>query len=495
LGQSEVRKVEFTANPTQRKFIESRAEADLFDCRKGEGKSAALCWASFYHVRHNPGATHVFIRDTWENLRRTTLQEFFFWFPPGVFGEWHKGDKEFVWNTAATGLKGKVIFMGVETEEDATKIASMPLAGVFVDEPSAAAGESSGVSEFVFDTAFAQLRQPGMKWYAAKLAQNNPDESHWTYRRFWEPGTPATGAESLLPEQEAGFRAWQTTEPENVKNLPPGYYDRMERTWAHRPDLLRRFVQGKHGYQQVGRPVTPEWSDELHLSKRLEPVKGVPLQLLWDGGLNPTCIITQVTPMGRWLILEAHVGEEIGAFELIRDVVKPRLVTKYAGFEWRHIGDPAMSNREQSSSMQSAKKCITKELGGPFIAGVKGMERLAPLQEVLRRTTQGSGMVLVDKDKAKLVWWALRGGWHYHVSRGGQIGHVVKDVHSHPGDAMSYGASILFPLGRLKGHKGKHAGPKAGGYYNTSPGHASGTSMGMARPGAKLPPEAKKVGG
>lgn len=27
--------VKFTANPTQKLFIESRAEADLFDCRKG----------------------------------------------------------------------------------------------------------------------------------------------------------------------------------------------------------------------------------------------------------------------------------------------------------------------------------------------------------------------------------------------------------------------------------------------------------------------------
>jgi hypothetical protein len=25
----------------------------------------------------------------------------------------------------------------------------------------------------------------------------------------------------------------------------------------------------------------------------------------------------------------------------------------------------------------------------------------------------------------------------------------VKDMHSHPGDAMSYGAAILFPMGRL----------------------------------------------
>lgn len=493
--ENQTHKIEFTANPTQRKFIESRAEADLFDCRKGEGKSAALCWASFYHTRHNPGANHLFVRDTWENLRRTTLQEFFRWFPPGVFGEWRKGDKEYIWDTEKTGLRGRVIFMGVESEEDASKIASMPLAGVFIDEPSAAAGEGTGVSEFVFDTAFAQLRQPGMKWYCAKLAQNNPDESHWTYRRFWDPGTPHTGEETLLPAQEGGFRAWQTREPENVANLPPGYYDRMERTWAHRPDLLRRFVEGKHGYQQVGRPVTPEWSDELHLARKMRPVKGEPLYLLWDGGLNPTCIVTQVTPMGDWFFLEAHVGEGIGAYELIEDVIKPRMVTNYRGFELVHIGDPALDSREQSSSSVKASRVIRKALGGPFIKGVKSMDRVDPLRAVLRRVRHGRGIVQVDREYAKAVWWALRGGWHYHVTRTGQEGGIPKNIHSHPGDAVSYGASVLFPLGSLR-KDGKHVPRTPPGYYNTAPGkHVPGTSLGMARPGAKLPLEARKIGG
>lgn len=493
---AETFKVEFSANPTQRKFIESKAEADLFDCRKGEGKSAALCWASFYHVKHNPGANHLFIRDTWENLRRTTLQEFFFWFPPGVFGEWHKGDKEFVWDTAKTGLKGKVIFMGVESDEDATKIASMPLAGVFIDEPSAAAGEGTGVSEFVFDTALAQLRQPGMNWYVAKLAQNNPDESHWTYRRFWDPGTPATGEEELLPDQDPGYIGWQTKEPENVANLPPGYYDKMRRQWAHRPDLLRRFVEGKHGYQQVGRPVTPEWSDELHLAPECRPVKGYPLQLLWDGGLNATCIITQVTPMGDWFILESHVSDgDMGVYELITDVVKPRLITAYRGFDWIHYGDPALDSREQSKASVRASRVIKKELGGVFIPGVTTMERVDPLRAVLRRTRHGRGIVQVDRERAKDVWYALRGGWHYHMTRSGEAGGIPKNQHSHPGDAVSYGASKLFPLGQINKSSKKAAKNTAGGYYHTAPGnYEPGSSLGMAKKGAKLPKEALKLG-
>lgn len=487
--------VEFIANPVQRQFIESRAQADLMSSRKGEGKSAGLVWSIFYHTSHNPGATWIVIRDTFENLKRTTLQEFLRWFPDKVFGHYSAGDKVYVWDEARCGLRGKVYFMGVEDDVDASKIASMPLAGVAIDEPSGAAGESSGVSEFVFDTAIAQLRQPGMKWYAVKLAQNNPDESHWTFRRFVSPGTPPDESIALLPMQESGYRAWQTREPENVDNLPPGYYENMARTWAHRPDLVRRFVEGKYGFQQVGRAVTPEWSDEMHLVSRLQPVKGSPLYLLWDGGLNPTCVITQVTPMGFWLILESHVGDGIGAYQLIEDVIKPAMTTRYRGFTWTHVGDPNLKSAEQSDSRQSAAALITRELGGRFLPGpIEVDKRVDPLRSVLRRTLSGRGVVQVDRDKAKDVWHALRGGWHWHIARGGTVGQIKKNMHSHPGDCMGYGASHLFPLGKLQtaGAAAKMPIKQSGDYFNRA--SHPGTSIGMARPGARLPRQARRIG-
>ena len=486
--------VKFTANPTQKLFIESRAEADLFDCRKGEGKSAALVWSCFFHTKHNPGARWLFIRDTWENLRRTTLNEFLFWFPDGIYGTWKKGDKTFVWDTARTGMSGEVVFMGVESEEDASKIASMPLAAFAIDEPSGAAGESSGVSEFVFETAFNQLRQPGMNWYAAKLAQNNPDESHWTYRKFWDPGTPPMPGVQLLPLQQPGYATWQTKEPENLAHLPPGYYDRMKEVWKDRPDLLRRFVEGKHGFQQVGIPITPEWNDALHLAQGLRPVPGAPLHLLYDGGLNPTCIITQVTPMGDWLILEDFVGQGIGMLELITDVLKPALQARYRGWAWSHIGDPNLRMREQSSSMQSASRAIIKELGGRFIPGaIKEDARTEPLRAMLRKVRHGRGVVQVDRDRARRTWHALRGGWHRHVQRSGVVGQIKKNIHSHPGDALGYGAGHLFPLGKLR--ESKHAGQhvRAASYFDSAP--HPGTSLGMARRDVIVPKELRTLGG
>ena len=104
--------ITFNPNPVQKQFIESRATADLFSSRMGEGKSAALVWSTLYHTRHNPGAEWFLIRDTWENLMATTQKEFFYWFPPGVYGDYHAGKKVFTW---ASGIaEGSVGFLGMD---------------------------------------------------------------------------------------------------------------------------------------------------------------------------------------------------------------------------------------------------------------------------------------------------------------------------------------------------------------------------------------------
>lgn len=448
---NETHEITFKPNPMQKQFIESRAKADLFSSRMGEGKSAALCWASFYHTRHNPGAHWFLIRDTWENLRATTMEEFFKWFPPGIMGTFHATHKEFTW---AEGVaSGKVGFLGLDSPDDASKLMSRPMAGFGIDEPAPAVG-SVGVDELIFDIAMTRLRQEGIKWYCAKLAENNPDETHWTYRRFVQPG-------------EDGYVLWQPPRPENASNLPPSYYAELRRNLQHRPDLIRRFVEGDFGFQQIGKAVTPQWSDKIHLTQGLLPVKGRDLFLGWDFGLTPTCTITQVTPQGFWNILDCNVGEGVGTHELIMDVVKPLLKTKYGThYTLRHIGDPTGKTPDPSSRVNSPVRTIIKELGGTWRNGpVKPWEGIEPLRAVLSRTTQGRGVVQVDRFSAAPIWQALRGGWHFHVARTGiTSGEPYKDGHSHPGDTMRYLAAILFPLSQI-GRKGVYKAPALPSYF------------------------------
>lgn len=459
--------VEFIPNPVQRQFIESRAKADLFSSRMGEGKSTAIAWAVYYHTRHNPGANWAIIRDTWENLRATTMKTFFDWFPPGVFGTFNHSRKTFTW---AEGVaKGTVEFLGMDDPQDASKLMSRELGGFAIDEPAPAVG-SAGVDEMIFNIGLTRLRQPGMKWYGAKLAENNPDESHWTYRRFVNPGDP-------------DFRIWQPVNPENERNLPDNYYENMRRTLASRPDLVRRFVEGEFGFQQEGKAVTPQWNDKLHLAIGLIPIPRRELILLWDFGHNPTCVITQKTPLGHWNVLDSLVGENIGVEELIEAGVVPLLQERYRGFPLRHIGDPAGNQREQTSIDRTAVKAIRARIGGNWRSGPSNWDdRIEPLRAVLARNVDGRGIVQVDRTRAKDVWYALRGGWRFHVARTGLVsGLPVKDKHSHPGDAMSYGAAILFPMGRLI-QKDGYTQPTEASYFKRGPiGVGGGFQIGPSR--------------
>lgn len=471
--------IDFHPNPLQRSFIESRADADLFSSRMGEGKSAAIAWTSMYHTRHNPGAKWLIVRDTMENLRSTTMQEFFKWFPPGIMGTYHQTHKLFTW---APGVAiGSVEFVGLDDPNDAGKLQSREIAGFAIDEaaPSAASG---GVSEAIFDVALSRLRQSGMNWYAAKLAENNPEETHWTYRRFVDPGT-------------RGFKVWQPSEPENMKNLPPNYYAKLREQWAHRPDFVARFLDGKFGFQQQGKAVTPEWNPDQHLALGLYPNKALPLTILWDFGLNPTAILTQVTPMGHWNILDAFVGDGIGVEELCDSTLIPVLRQRYPRFELYHIGDPAGITREASSSKNSAVNMIRRKLGGKWTSGpVRWEQRVDPLRAVLRKSVGKTGLVQVDRQRAAAVWHALRGGWHYHVARTGLISaEAVKDIHSHPGDAMGYGAAVLFPLISRTERKSGGKGPAPMSAWSSHSDDAAGP-LGFERPRAKVPPEARLIG-
>jgi hypothetical protein len=183
--------------------------------------------------------------------------------------------------------------------------------------------------------------------------------------------------------------------------------------------------------------------------------------------LNPTCIITQISPLGQWNILEAHVGEEIGVAELIETVIKTKLSERFEGYSWDHTGDPAGKQREQSDSRLSAVKTLTDMLGGVWRDGPQPLEpRIECLRNVLRLQNRGVGIVQVDKIHAKAIWYALRGGWHRKINAGGVIsGDPVKNIHSHPADALGYGAARFFPLRKVQKPKA-NIRPAQASYFN-----------------------------
>lgn len=501
----EGREIRFVANPTQKLFIEHRPfdgfvrppdwpatmnprVVDLFSCRAGEGKSAAIVWSVWFYTKYNPGAAALIFRDTWENCRDTTQKEFFHWFPEDVMGKYIKSEKLWEW-LPASGLTGTVNFLGMDDPKDAAKLQSKFFGIAACDEPSPAAG-TGGIDKSIFQLALGRLRQKGMQWYAFKAAQNNPDESHWTYQMFVDPGTEADAT-------SPGFTHYQTRTPENAKNLPPGYYQSMMRDLADRPDLQRRMAKGEFGFQQLGKPVCPKFDANVHLMEELDVPSNGEMWMSWDGGHTPVCIIGIIAPSGVLLITDAVAIEDGGTYQLIEDKVHPLLESRYAKYKgrWQHTGDPALITADQSDTNQSPVKKIKRLLGGGWHPGPKELDPgVNPLNRRLSLLGGGGkGMIIVCKKNAAGVYYALRGGWHYAVHPGGVVSPTPVKNHPHSdfGDAMRYLCGHLYPQGEeRKSVKGRYRG-SSGAHYTPS---TSGVSIdSLRKPKTAIPKEFREI--
>ena len=438
-------KIDWYASPTQLDFILSGAHEVCLMGPRGEGKTEAAIMAMVAHAeQQDPSALPVqwaIFRDTYKNVVRTTI--------PSFLSSPIKKNIKYRKSDQVIELPGyfTIQLFGVDDLGDLSIFQSLQLGGVWAEEvaPAAVDDIGSGIAEEAWLLALTCLRQKGIT-PRAQITCNYPNEEHWSWVRF--STTPAPGTE--LFEIDRG---------ENV-NLPAAYRPKMEQALSSRPDLARRLVFGLPGFVQKGVAVTPEFEEKRHVAlQELLPIAGVPLELWWDWGLNPTCIFTQISPKGQRRIYDVVVGKNVGVEQIIDSDITPLLSGKYRGLRVDdHIGDPAGSIREQSNSQNTAVQAVLAAIGGDFIPGpVAWSARRDAVKSYLNAGLGEHGpAVIICPRYGKSLIRALRGGWHYRRSNTGAVlrERAVKDIDSHPGDAFGYGVAVRHgtPGLRVKRH-------------------------------------------
>ncbi len=110
-------------------------------------------------------------------------------------------------------------------------------------------------------------------------------------------------------------------------------------------DHIRVMVLGQYGTIRTGKPVYPEYNDQIHCTD-IKPNPRLPLGLGWDYGLTPTLVIGQMTSLGQLRILAELVGNDLSVRAFARDIVKPFLSRNFAGYEIAFsLGDPSGNAR------------------------------------------------------------------------------------------------------------------------------------------------------
>jgi len=386
--------VGYRAEPTLARFHASGAFVRGVMGPIGSGKSSAMCVELLRRAGgQRPGPDNArrtrfaVVRNTYPELRSTTMKTWADWAPSQVCrlrsGPPMSARMEAPL-TDGTRLDMEVLFLALDSPADARKLLSLELTGAWINE-------AREVDKAVLDALLGRLgryppkRLGGPSWSGLVMDTNPPDDGHWWHRlaeetrpQGWEffrqppavlerhanemrvQGNPFPGgresergpcplsgqARACLPATDN----WTLNpQAENLRHQPLGGEYWLRQVAGKSREWIAVYLMGRYGCVADGRPVYPEYDDERHVARKsLVALPGVPLLLGWDFGLTPACVVAQLAPGGRLLVLAEFAGQETGIRRFAREVVAPALRTRFADLEVRSFGDPAGRARAQT---------------------------------------------------------------------------------------------------------------------------------------------------
>lgn len=426
----------------------------------GSGKSVAMVSEIVNRAgQQKPGKDGVrrsrwaIIRNTYPELKSTTIKTWSEWvnerFCPITFGAPITGHLAGIVEDPVTGersgLDAEIIFLALDTPRDVKKLLSLELTGAWVNE-------AREVARPVVDMLtgrvgrYPALRDGGPSWSGIILDSNPPDDDHWWYKlaevekpdgwRFWEQ-PPAiirgpTGAWIGNPAAE------------NVQNHALGYDYWLRQIPGKSDEWIRVYLEGRYGTIIDGRPVWPEYSDQVHCSESsLDPFRGLPIILGWDFGLTPACVFCQLTLRGQLRVLHECCSNGIGIRDFARLAVKPVLASKFGGMTVKSWGDPAGAQRSQVDERSCFDELAAQGIPIEPASTNTFTARREAVAGFLTRLSDGKPAFQVSPECVNLRK-ALKG--KYYLQRVEVTGEErfkdepAKNIYSHVAEALQYAA-------------------------------------------------------
>ena len=323
---------------------------------RGSGKSSACCNELYFRaVGQNPGPDKVrrtrfaIIRNTYKELEDTTLKTWLHWFPEVATGAVHR--QKMVHHLKlplddGTLVDCEVLFRALDRPDDIKKVLSMELTGAWVNEArEVPKGLIDGLSDAV--GRYPARRDGGPTWRGIIADTNSPSNKHWWFRLSeggWPEGWAFYNQPGGLVETEEGFVP--NPDAENLANLEEGYY--LTRAAGKDADHVRVYYCNQYGFVKEGKPVIPEYIDAKHcIQEDYRPEKGSLVYVGLDFGLTPAAVFGQRLPMGRWILFDELVTEDMGAVRF-SEILGTKLRGEYKDCEFEIYGDPSGDNRAQT---------------------------------------------------------------------------------------------------------------------------------------------------
>ncbi|WP_418131458.1 hypothetical protein [Variovorax sp. 278MFTsu5.1] len=466
--------------PVANDFFKSKAFIRGIRGPIGSGKSAACIVRLFATaMKQEPDANGVrrtrfaIIRNTYPELKSTTIKTWLDWFPEDIFGpmSWDAPITHTITlpHPDGTRIEAEVLFLAVDRPEDVKKLLSLELTAAFTNETrelpfAVIEGLTGRIGRYP-----SQRDKP--EWIDAKswpterylvMDTNSPSDRHWWYEMA-EPSAKGHAAvmERMAPIIEELERmelispgqplmeffaqpSGMSPHAENIANLMPGYYQFS--AVGKTEEWINVHLKNEYGSTFSGKRVYPQYSDSLHLAKaKLFAIKGLPLRLSFDFGRTPCCVIGQLSTRGQLRTIAEITSEDMSLRQLIEGAVVPFLNENFPNHPFKEMivtGDPAgdAKGQDEGSSCQE----ILEEFWPQYESAFSNdpTTRQEAVNYFLTRNIDGESAFRLSPECPTLRE-GFNGGYHYrrlktNTSDVRFLEAPEKNVFSHPHDALQY---------------------------------------------------------
>lgn len=320
---SEARLVDLMApvGPVAERFIGDQRVLTGIMGPYGSGKTTtcfAKIWSSIALqplVNGTRKARWAVVRDTYQQLETNVLNSWFTWFPK-TRDNWNGREMCHRLRYRMVALDGsppeiwelEMYFRAMGDQKAEAVLKGLELTGLWLNETDTL---DKAVLRFGLPRTgrYPSAKDGGCGWSGVIADFNAPDIDNWTYEVFvdkklgLDDATEKALKAALGPRYGVGFHEQPggrsvDPEPENLRNLEAGYYEKLMIGLS--PADIRRFVDNQFGAVYNGQPVFPEYNDDFHCAKEpLKPIPGIPIYAGLDGGRTPSLVFGQRLASGQ----------------------------------------------------------------------------------------------------------------------------------------------------------------------------------------------------
>lgn len=378
----------------------------------------------------------IWVRNTREQLRDTSIPDFLKWIPDGVMGSFLKTEYKFV--VSVGDIECEVLFRGLDDANDVRRLLSLQASFIIFDE-------FREIHPDIYNAAQGRVgRYPDkmMNGVGCVTDDGRPNAHIWGMTNppdmdtFWETLLTEPPENVHVTIQPSGL----SPEADWTRFLPDDYYDNLAQ--GKTEDWIDVYINAKFGKSLSGLPVFRSFDRTVHCADHaIKPLySDSPLIIGVDAGLTPAAVIGEVSYDGRLVIYDAKISDGMGALRFVREVIKPMLVNKFPSRRAVVIIDPAAFQRVQTDERTVAdiwrnEGFMVKPAKTNSVAA-----RIAAVDKYLTRVIDGKYGLILDPEGALPLVQALAGKYRYKINTKGVRDESPEKSHpwSDVADAFQY---------------------------------------------------------